>query len=526
MTAQPTQSVTWNDATARTVLRQLFDAAVRCADPGEAVRRHLPERPVGRCVVVGAGKAAAAMAAALDAAWPDVDVSGVVVTRYGHAGAAGHDASAPQQGGATASACTATSERPAASGSVAVAATGGIPVAGGLAAAGGTAAPSRITVLEAAHPVPDEASVRASRRILQAVQGLTPDDLVVALISGGGSSLLTLPAAGMTLADKQAVNRALLHSGATIHEMNVVRRQLSAIKGGRLAQAAMPARLCTLIVSDVPGDDPAIIASGPTVADLDGWLDVIGGNRSVSDRETGGDTDGGSVGDADQARRPEVAGAASADPQAQAREIVARYGMQLPPAALQVLDTPQPPVQPHPDHTLHIIAAPMMSLQAAARAARDLGLTPLILGDALEGEAAQMGTVLAGIGRAVALYGQPLPAPAVLLSGGEATVTIGPQGAGRGGRNTECLLAMALALGAQRGVWALAADTDGIDGTEDAAGALIGPDTLQRARAAGLDPRRFLQDHDSYSFFAALNDLLITGPTGTNVNDFRAILIA
>ena len=397
---------------------------------------------------------------------------------------------------------------------------------GGLAAAGGTAAPSRITVLEAAHPVPDEASVRASRRILQAVQGLTPDDLVVALISGGGSSLLTLPAAGMTLADKQAVNRALLHSGATIHEMNVVRRQLSAIKGGRLAQAAMPARLCTLIVSDVPGDDPAIIASGPTVADLDGWLDVIGENRSVSDRETGGDTDGGSVGDADQARRPEVAGAASADPQAQAREIVARYGMQLPPAALQVLDTPQPPVRPHPDHTLHIIAAPMMSLQAAARAARDLGLTPLILGDALEGEAAQMGTVLAGIGRAVALYGQPLPAPAVLLSGGEATVTIGPQGAGRGGRNTECLLAMALALGAQRGVWALAADTDGIDGTEDAAGALIGPDTLQRARAAGLDPRRFLQDHDSYSFFAALNDLLITGPTGTNVNDFRAILIA
>ena len=200
--------------------------------------------------------------------------------------------------------------------------------------------------------------------------------------------------------------------------------------------------------------------------------------------------------------------------------------MQLPPAALQVLDTPQPPVRPHPDHTLHIIAAPMMSLQAAASAARDLGLTPLILGDALEGEATQMGTVLAGIGRAVALYGQPLPAPAVLLSGGEATVTIGPQGAGRGGRNTECLLAMALALGAQRGVWALAADTDGIDGTEDAAGALISPDTLQRARAAGLDPRRFLQDHDSYSFFAALNDLLVTGPTGTNVNDFRAILIA
>lgn len=427
--ASPHGTTPWHDVTARTVLRQLFDAAVRCADPGDAVQKNLPPKPAGRCVVVGAGKAAAAMAAAVDAAWPDVDVSGVVVTRYGQGGHQG-----------------------------------------------------RITVLEASHPVPDEASVQASQRILQAVQGLGEEDLVIALISGGGSSLLTLPAPGMTLADKQAVNRILLNSGATIHEMNVVRRQLSAIKGGRLAQAAMPARLCTLIVSDVPGDDPAIIASGPTVAH--GWL-------------------------------PE-----------NARDIVARYRMELPPAALQVLNTPQPPVAEHPNHTLQIIAAPMMALQAAADAARAQGLTPLVLGDALEGEAAQMGTVLAGIGRSVALYGQPLKAPAVLLSGGEGTVTIGPQGAGRGGRNTECLLAMALALGAQQGIWALAADTDGIDGTDDAAGAFITPNTLHRARAAGLDPRDFLQRHDSYRFFDALGDLLRTGPTGTNVNDFRAILVA
>ena len=424
----------WHDASARAVLRELFDAAVRSADPGAAVRKYLPPKPAGRCVVVGAGKAAASMAAAVDRAWPDVDVSGVVVTRYGQGGYG--------QGGYQ----------------------------------------GRITVLEASHPVPDEASVQASQRILQAVQGLGEDDLVIALISGGGSSLLTLPAPGMTLADKQAVNRILLNSGATIHEMNAVRRQLSAIKGGRLAQAAMPARLCTLIVSDVPGDDPAIIASGPTVAN--GGL-------------------------------PEAA-----------RDIVARYRMELPTAALQVLNTPQPPVTAHANHTLHIIAAPMMALQAAAEVARAQGLTPLVLGDALEGEAAQMGTVLAGIGRSVALYGQPLQTPAVLLSGGEGTVTIGPQGAGRGGRNTECMLAMALALGAQQGVWALAADTDGIDGTDDAAGAFITPDTLHRARAAGLDPRDFLQRHDSYRFFDALGDLVRTGPTGTNVNDFRAILVA
>ena len=320
------------------------------------------------------------MAAAVDAAWPDVDVSGVVVTRYGHAVPAG-----------------------------------------------------RIEVLQAAHPVPDEASVQASTRILQAVQGLGPDDLMVALISGGGSSLLTLPGPGMTLADKQALNRILLASGATINEMNVLRRQLSAIK--------------------------------------------------------------------------------------------ARYRMELPAAAQAILATPMTPAVPHPRAEVKIIAAPMMALKAAADEARTLGLTPLILGDALEGEAAQMGTVLAGIGRSTALYGQPLAAPAVLLSGGEATVTIGPDGAGKGGRNTESLLAMALALAGQKGVWALAADSDGIDGTEDAAGAIITPDTLARARDRQLDPRAFLRAHDSYSFFAALGDLVMTGPTGTNVNDIRVTLV-
>lgn len=421
-------NTTWNDERARAALRRIFDAAVKSADPAAAVRRHLPDKPRGRCVVVGAGKGAAVMAATVDAAWPDVDVSGVVVTRYGHAVPAG-----------------------------------------------------RIKVLQAAHPVPDEASVQASTRILQAVQGLGPDDLVVALISGGGSSLLTLPGPGMTLADKQALNRILLASGATINEMNVLRRQLSAIKGGRLAQAALPARLCTLIISDVPGDDPAAIASGPTIAD--------------------------------PATREE------------ARAIVARYRMELPAAAQAILATPMTPAVPHPRAEVKIIAAPMMALKAAADEARTLGLTPLILGDALEGEAAQMGTVLAGIGRATALYGQPLAAPAVLLSGGEATVTIGPDGAGKGGRNTESLLAMALALAGQKGVWALAADSDGIDGTEDAAGAIITPDTLVRARDRQLDPRALLRAHDSYSFFAALGDLVMTGPTGTNVNDIRVTLV-
>lgn len=419
----------WTDQAARTALRQMFDVAVRSADPGPAVQRHLPAKPKGRCVVVGAGKGSAAMAAAVDAAWPDVDVSGVVVTRHGQKIPAG-----------------------------------------------------RIEIIEAAHPVPDENSVIAAKRLLAAVQGLGPDDLVLALISGGGSSLLVLPAGEMTLADKQQLNRALLASGANINEMNVLRRQLSAIKGGGLADAIGAARLVTLIVSDVPGDDPAAVASGPTIPD-------------PSSRE-------------------------------QAREIVARYRIDLPPAAQAVLNTPKPAHRQRDDAEVHVIAAPVMALEAAAESARALGLTPIILGDALEGEARHMGQVLAGIARSTARFGHPLKAPAVLLSGGEGTVTIGPDGGGKGGRNTECLLSMAVALSGEENVWALACDSDGIDGIQDAAGAIITPDTLARAHAAGFDARAVLSRHDSFTLFDAIGDLVRTGPTGTNVNDIRAILVA
>ncbi|MGQ3675210.1 glycerate kinase type-2 family protein [Xanthobacter sp. TB0139] len=422
----------WTDDRARAFLRGLFDVAIHSAAPQESVMRHLPARPKGRCVVVGAGKASAAMAAAVDAAWPDVDLSGLVVTRYGHA----------------------------------------VPT-------------GRIRILEAAHPVPDDASVVAARAIMEAVQGLGPDDLVLALISGGGSALLCLPAGQMSLDDKRAINSALLRSGATISEMNLLRKQLSAIKGGRLAQAARPAQLVTLVISDVPGDDPAIIASGPTVPDT--------GTR------------------------------------AQARALVARLKLDLPPAARAVLDTPDEtgpdaaPPSPAPD--VRLIAAPALSLQAAAQAAQASGVTPLILGDALEGEARELGTVMAGIARAVRSHGHPVRPPAVLLSGGETTVTIGPEGHGKGGRNTECLLGLALALQGAPGIWAMAGDSDGIDGTEDAAGALIAPDTLTRASAAKLDARALLANHDSYTLFNGLGDLIHTGPTLTNVNDIRAILI-
>ncbi len=418
----------WSDTEARTMLRAVFDAAVLRAAAGEAVVRHLPPRPKGRCVVVGAGKASAAMAAAVDAAWPDVDVSGVVVTRYGHAVDAG-----------------------------------------------------RIRILEASHPVPDEAGIHASKAILEAVAGLGPDDLVLALISGGGSALLCLPAGDMTLADKQAVNSALLRSGATISQMNLLRKQLSAIKGGRLAQAALPAQVVTLVISDVPGDDPAIIASGPTIADH--------GTRQ------------------------------------QARDLVRRLKLELPDAAQAVLDS-APEERPAFEADVRIIAAPSLSLEAAAEVARAHGVTPLILGDALEGESRELGTVMAGISRSVRTHGHPVKAPALLLSGGETTVTIGPEGYGKGGRNTEFLLALAVALQGAEGIWALAGDSDGIDGTEDAAGALVTPDTLARAQASGLDARTHLAGHDSYTLFKTLHDLVHTGPTLTNVNDIRAILIA
>ena len=421
----------WDDAHARKVLREVFDAAVAAADPRVMLKDHLPELPKGRVVVIGCGKSAASMAASLEAAWPDVAMTGLVVTRYGHEVPTRH-----------------------------------------------------IEVMQSSHPVPDANSEIAAQRMLAAVQGLTADDLVIALISGGGSALMALPAPGLTLADKQAINRALLASGATIGEMNAVRRHLSAIKGGRLAAAAAPARLVTLAISDVPGDDPAVIASGPTVPDPTSFAD--------------------------------------------AREILARYAITPTPAMEAWLthgsETPKPGELPHA--SFRLITTPTVALEAAATAARAHGLTPMILGDALEGESREAGILLAGIAKSVRAHGHPLAAPALLLSGGETTVSIGTGKAGRGGRNTEFLLALAITLDGAADIWAAAGDTDGIDGTEDAAGAIVTPTTLARARAAGIDPRAVLTAHDSYSLFDATGDLIRTGPTLTNVNDIRAILIA
>jgi hydroxypyruvate reductase len=342
----------------------------------------------------------------------------------------------------------------------------------------------RIEIVEAAHPVPDAAGEAAARRILELARGAGPDDLVLCLISGGGSALLALPADGLTLADKQAVNRALLASGADIGQMNVVRKHLSAIKGGRLAAAAHPARVVSLLISDIPGDDPAAIASGPTVADPSTFAD---------------------------------AGA-----------VLARYGIEPPPAVKAHLaraaeETPKPG-DPRLARVENImIATPQLSLEAAATVARQAGVTPLLLGDALEGEASEAGRLIAGIARSVVAHGHPLPPPCVLLSGGETTVTV--RGKGRGGRNVEFLLALAVALGDLSGVWAISGDTDGIDGAEEVAGAVVTPDTLARAAAAGIDAKARLADNDGHGFFEALGDQVITGPTLTNVNDFRAVLI-
>ena len=416
-----------DDISARLFLRQLFDAAVASANPFKVLASHLPEKPKGRCIVVGAGKASAAMAAALEQAWPDVSMSGVVVTRYGHA----------------------------------------VPT-------------SKIKIIEAAHPVPDDNSLLAATEILQTVSGLNEDDLVIALISGGGSALLVSPAEGLTLSDKQNLNRALLQSGASIGEMNIVRKHLSRIKGGKLATAAAPARVVTLLISDVPGDDPAIIASGPTVPD-------------------------------------------QSTPQ-DARDILARYKVNIPPAVEHVLN--QPHVSPAWIATdVRMIASPLMALLAAATMATARGISPLVLGDALEGEARDVGKIMAGMAFSAQLHGLPASAPCVLLSGGEATVSIQNGKAGRGGRNTEFLLSLAIALQGRTGIWALAGDTDGIDGTEDAAGAIVTPDTLIRADSQNRQPRDFLAGHDSYSLFKTLGDLVMTGPTLTNVNDFRAILV-
>ena len=419
----------WNDTSARDALNRIFMAAVASADPAKVLQHHLPSPPKGRCVVVGAGKASAAMAAALEAAWPHVDLSGVVVTRYGHA----------------------------------------VPTA-------------RIEIIEASHPVPDDKSAEAAKHILAAVEGLTTDDMVIALISGGGSALMVAPAEGMTLADNMAVNRALLASGATISDMNAVRKHLSRIKGGRLALAARPAKVVSLLISDVPGDDPSEIASGPTVAD-------------PSDIET-------------------------------VREIISRYALDLPENVRKVLEKgEETPKAGDIDEDIRLIAAPSLALQAAADEAVKLGLTPLILGDSLEGESKDVGAVMAGIALSASRKGLPVKGPAVLLSGGETTVTIGKGPAGKGGRNTEFLLSLALTLKGADEIWAIAGDSDGIDGVEDAAGAVVTPDTLARMREAGVDPRQSLVSHDSYTAFKAAGDLVVTGPTLTNVKDIRAILI-
>ncbi|POZ62594.1 glycerate kinase type-2 family protein [Chromobacterium alticapitis] len=411
------------------VLRRLFDVAVESVKP-ERLIDYLPPPPKGRTVVVGAGKAAAAMARALEGAWPG-ELSGVVATRYGHA----------------------------------------VPT-------------RRIEVLEAGHPVPDEAGRAAARRIMDAVRGLTADDLVICLLSGGGSALLTLPADGISLADKQEVSRQLLACGAGIDEMNALRKHLSAIKGGRLALACAPARLVTLAISDVVGDDPAVIASGPTVADPSAYAD--------------------------------------------ARAVAAKYGLNLPPAvsahlAAEPDETPKPGDARLAHAEYRLIATPQLALRAAEAEARRLGYDVLLLGDSIEGEAREAAKVHAGIARQIAMRDAPVARPAVILSGGETTVTL--KGRGRGGRNSEFLLALAIALNGLPGVYALAADTDGIDGSEDNAGAWIAPDTLARAAAQGLRAQDRLADNDGYGFFHALDDLLITGPTHTNVNDFRAILL-
>jgi hydroxypyruvate reductase len=409
------------------LLRNMLSAAIAAAKPSCVLRDHLPEKPKGRCIVVGAGKSAAAMTQAVERAWPEVALSGVVVTRYGHA----------------------------------------VPC-------------ERIAVREASHPVPDQNGLDAAREILAAVKSAGPDDLVLALISGGGSSLMPLPHPDLTLDDKIAVNAALLRSGLTIEDMNRVRRRLSMVKGGGLARAAHPARLVTLAISDVPGDDPAAIASGPTVPDPSAGTDLT--------------------------------------------RLVDLLGAALPLVARKLLlATPEP--EPDFDTDYRLIATPRMSLEAAAEIARRNGITPVLLGDALEGEARELGIALSGIARSVARHGAPAAAPAVLLSGGETTVTIGEVGAGRGGRNTEFLLSLGVALDGYPGIHALAADTDGIDGTEDAAGAMIAPDFLSRCRAAGLDPRHALDGHHSYTLFDRLDLLIRTGPTLTNVNDFRAILV-
>ncbi len=414
----------------RRFLTGLFEAAVAAADPNRTIARYLPDKPKGRTVVIGAGKGSAQMAAALETLW-DGPLEGVIVTRYGFGVAC-----------------------------------------------------KRIEILEAAHPVPDAAGAAGAKRLFETVQDLTPDDLVIALVSGGGSALLPAPLTGLTLADEIAVNEELLASGAPISAMNTVRKHLSAIKGGRLAAAAHPAKVVSLVVSDVPGDNPAFVASGPTVPD--------------------------------------------AATRADALAIVDQFGLKLPGAALALLessaaDAPKPGDACFENNQVRVIASAAVSLEAAADVAKQQGTEAVILSDSMEGEAREVGRVHAAIAREIALKNRPFVKPVVVLSGGETTVTLA--GKGRGGRNTEFLLSLACEIDGLAGIDVLAADTDGIDGSEDNAGAFADGGTAQRLRAAGRDPKSMLQNNDAWSAFDAIDDLFVPGPTGTNVNDLRAILV-
>lgn len=417
-------------ATPRELLRQMFDAAIAAAQPALCLPAHLPPRPAGRLVVIGAGKASAAMARAVEDNL-DGPLDGLVVTRYGY----------------------------------------GVRC-------------ERIEIVEAAHPVPDAAGMEAARRIVDMVSGLSADDLVLCLISGGGSSLLASPAPGLTLADKQAVNKALLSSGANISEMNCVRRHLSALKGGRLAAACYPAKVVTLLMSDVPGDNPIDIASGPTVPDPTTCEDAL--------------------------------------------TIIRRYGIEVPANVRRLLESGEgesvKPVDPRlAGVDTRMIATPQMALEAAALVARRSSLPAHILGDSLEGEARDVGKVMGGIALQVAGRRQPFAPPCVLLSGGETTVTV--RGNGRGGRNVEFLLSLGITLHGHPRIHAIAGDTDGVDGLEEIAGAVLAPDSLDRAWRKGIKPSDSLANNDGHGFFGALGDSVVTGPTLTNVNDFRAILI-
>ena len=414
----------------KTFLTSIFDAAVAAADPELTIRQHLPAKPKGRTVVIGAGKGSAQMAAAFEKVW-DGPVEGLIVTRYGYGAPTKH-----------------------------------------------------LEVVEAAHPVPDAAGLAAAKRLQQAVSGLSEDDLVIALICGGGSALLPAPAGDLTLTDEIAVNEALLASGAPISAMNTIRKHVSAIKGGRLAAAAWPARVVSLVVSDIPGDNPALVASGPTVPDTGSRADALAA--------------------------------------------IAAYGMKLPEAVMAHINSPAADA-PHPDdpkfvrNEVHVIASAAVSLEAAAEEAKRQGIEAVILSDALEGEAREVGSVHAAIAREVATRNRPFRKPVLILSGGETTVTL--RAKGKGGRNSEFLLAFAIGIDGVAGIAAMAADTDGIDGSENNAGAFCTGSTVTRMRAANVDAKAMLAGNNAWTAFNAVNDLFVPGPTGTNVNDLRAVLV-